>query len=246
MASKKRFFYSTRYISALQWPTTRPLPVDKHYAGSTKGQLLLEASSYSCILHSLVDLGILLVDNMPNDEQQIIELAVNQQLSPTSTPVKNRFTLKLRRTTHSRTMAARCGSDRKIATTRCRRSIHSRQCRRICFYWRERNEASHAWSSKFIQHITRRWQTHQQHLHAAANSINETNNAANNIEKQWQPSLDAIEILERMGINRILLMTQSLNLCSIGKRKRRPKHLEFKICESRQTAMGPIHPHAKA
>ena len=42
---------------------------------------------------------------------------------------------------------------------------------------------------------TRRWQTHQQHLHAAANSINETNNASNSIEKQWQPSPDAIEIL---------------------------------------------------
>ena len=40
------------------------------------------------ILHSLVDLGILLVDKMPNDDQQIIELAVNQQLYPTSTRIK--------------------------------------------------------------------------------------------------------------------------------------------------------------
>ena len=40
------------------------------------------------ILHSLVDLGILLVDKIPNDEQEIIELAVNQQLNPASTPIK--------------------------------------------------------------------------------------------------------------------------------------------------------------
>lgn len=64
------------------------------------------------------------------------------------------------------------------------------------FYWRERNEASHAWSSKFVQHTIRRWQSHQQE---SSNTAKQTSEAIN---KSWQPSEDALEILERMGINR--------------------------------------------
>lgn len=154
------------------------------------------------ILHNLVDLGILLVDNMPNDEQQIIELAVNQQLNPSATPIKTASPSSL----GAQRIADQWRPDAAVIAQLQQQGVAAQFIQanvdEFVFYWRERNEASHAWSSKFIQHITRRWQTHQQHLHAAANSINATNNAANNIEKQWQPSLDAIEILERMGINR--------------------------------------------
>ena len=57
------------------------------------------------------------------------------------------------------------------------------------FYWRERNEASHAWSSKFVQHASRRWQQQQQTQACTVGS------GAEAIKKSWQPSEDALEIL---------------------------------------------------
>ncbi len=62
-------------------------------------------------------------------------------------------------------------------------------------YWRERGEVSHAWSSRFRQHVLRAWRLEQQ-----------TENAKNRVprepEDDWRPSADALQILERAGINR--------------------------------------------
>ena len=49
-----------------------------------------------------------------------------------------------------------------------------------------------------MQHITRRWQKNQ--IYNNPISHESTNNIK--IEKEWQPNSDALEILERMGINR--------------------------------------------
>lgn len=73
-------------------------------------------------------------------------------------------------------------------------------------YWRERNESSHAWGSKFAQHVARRWQSEQQLIAdreqraAAKHPGNQQSGIA--IQQEWQPSIDAIEILERMGIHK--------------------------------------------
>ena len=64
-------------------------------------------------------------------------------------------------------------------------------------YWRERGESSHAWSSKFMQHVARRWQQQQQREAEAA----KPRPGSSQIEKRWQPNPDAVEILQRMGIS---------------------------------------------
>jgi len=62
-------------------------------------------------------------------------------------------------------------------------------------YWRERGEISHAWENKFRQHVISRWRHHQQDQ-AEAFRRQEAG-----IGSDWQPSEDALEILQRVGIN---------------------------------------------
>lgn len=76
-------------------------------------------------------------------------------------------------------------------------------------YWRERNEASHAWGSKFSQHVARRWQSEKQLVadreRRAAQQLQkqqQLQTSSTAIQQQWEPSIDAIEILERMGIHK--------------------------------------------
>ena len=147
--------------------------MDKHHTGTTsRATAFWKPAAIRRILHSLVDLGILLVDKMPNDEQQIIELAVNQQLNPTSTSIKTTSPSSL----GAQRIPEQWRPDTAVIAQLQQQGVAAQFIQdnvdEFVFYWRERNEASHAWSSKFIQHITRRWQTHQQHLYAAANSIN--------------------------------------------------------------------------
>lgn len=160
------------------------------------------------ILHKLHDLGLVLANTMPTDEEQNIELAINQQVRLARSTVSS----------HPEQATASLGAQRITANWRPDRAILEQLNQQgidhafveatideFVFYWRERNEASHAWSSKFMQHVSRRWRTHQNHLHEAAAKLTAANDQQQNQHgqaKQWQPSPDAIEILERMGINK--------------------------------------------
>lgn len=61
-------------------------------------------------------------------------------------------------------------------------------------YWRERGEISHAWSSRFRQHVLRAWRLRQQ-------QAVETQRAPAAPQDSWYPSADALQILERSGIS---------------------------------------------
>jgi len=65
------------------------------------------------------------------------------------------------------------------------------------FYWRERGETSHAWENKFRQHVTANWRRHQQ---SQAESFQPPQPAR--LDNNWRPSPDAMEIMERGGIDR--------------------------------------------
>ena len=176
------------------------------------------------ILHKLHDLGLVLVNRFPDTENQLIELAINQQVATTQ-PTLAAGT----RTAAPRTVAQQpasqagnsspLGAQRIAANWRPERAILEQLAQQgidhsfveeiideFVFYWRERNEASHAWSSKFLKHVTRSWQTHQHRLHESAAKLVLANNPVPDSHyadaKQWQPSPDAVEILERMGINK--------------------------------------------
>lgn len=63
-------------------------------------------------------------------------------------------------------------------------------------YWRERAEASHAWASRFRQHVLRQWRLREQQVREEQRPPDQAP------ESSWYPSADALQILERSGINR--------------------------------------------
>lgn len=75
------------------------------------------------------------------------------------------------------------------------RDFALKQVEDFVLYWRERGEVSHAWASRFRQHVLRVWRLEQQNQNAKPRAPREPENT-------WQPSFDALQILERAGINR--------------------------------------------
>lgn len=76
-------------------------------------------------------------------------------------------------------------------------------------YWRERGEVSHAWASRFRQHVLRQWRLSQQQQAegerrpaAVTAGTGITTVAAGG---SWQPSEDALQILERSGVSRAFI-----------------------------------------
>ena len=65
------------------------------------------------------------------------------------------------------------------------------------FYWRERGETSHAWENKFRQHVTSNWRRDQQSQAESFRLPEKTT-----LDNSWRPSMDALEIMERGGIDR--------------------------------------------
>ncbi len=57
-------------------------------------------------------------------------------------------------------------------------------------YWLQRGDTAYAWGSKFLKHVLHEWRHHEART-----------NAGSPIQRQWQPSEDAIEILTRVDIN---------------------------------------------
>ena len=61
-------------------------------------------------------------------------------------------------------------------------------------YWRDRAEISHSWASRFRQHVLRQWRLQQQQVQEQP--------APRPLGDNWYPSADALQILERSGVNR--------------------------------------------
>lgn len=60
-------------------------------------------------------------------------------------------------------------------------------------YWCDRGQVSHSWTSKFRQHVLKEWRHHQSRQTSTA--------PINSLTGEWQPSHDALEILQRTGIS---------------------------------------------
>ena len=64
-------------------------------------------------------------------------------------------------------------------------------------YWRERGEISHSWNARFYKHVLREWQHRRSQVRQIDASVEPMP-----LQQFWQPSADALEILQRNGINR--------------------------------------------
>ncbi len=64
-------------------------------------------------------------------------------------------------------------------------------------YWRDRQQVSHSWPSKFRQHALKEWRFHQ----SREANTQRVKNHNKDLTGQWAPSQDALEILQRTGIS---------------------------------------------
>ncbi len=153
------------------------------------------------ISRSLTDKGVILMDSPPLHSAQQMLFALNEKVrgdavqSPTITPPPaiqpSGASLLSSNWSPSEDMLHSLSLSQGIT-----RQFALDQLEDFVLYWRERNEVSHAWEHKFRQHITSNWRRQQQHQ-AEAFRVPE----ATTLERSWQPSADAMEILARSEIN---------------------------------------------
>lgn len=160
-------------------------------------------------LQNLQDLGMLLLNAFPEHSNTPFIYAINQKQNTAANTINK--TQPPAPESTSQTSTESLGAHRLPDNWRPSYAVvsklgdagippnYTQDCiEEFCLYWKERNEASHAWSSKFFQHVTRRWQQEQQKQ--AEQSKPKLQAPLQNIN-QWHPHKDAIEILERMGIH---------------------------------------------
>ena len=154
------------------------------------------------ILQNLLELGIISIDPLPTDEDQLIEIKINY------TKKSERLEQKNKKNASDNILGAQKIPEKwqpdeniiqKLKLQGIDKKFILENIDEFVLYWTERNQASHSWGSKFMQHITRRWQKNRSNYNDSL-SIKSDHNIK--IEKEWQPNDDALEILERMGINR--------------------------------------------
>ena len=153
------------------------------------------------ITRSLVDKGVLLVESPPLHSAEVLVFAINEPApAPSPLPVPAEPRAPTRRSpaplpvhwSPSEDLLQLLAMNHKIP-----RQFALDQLEDFIFYWRERGETSHAWENKFRQHVTSNWRRHQQSQAEAFRIPEKTR-----LDNDWRPSLDAMEIMERAGIDR--------------------------------------------
>jgi len=172
-----------------------------------------DAEDLHRISRNLVDKGVLLIESPPlhttnrllftvNEPVQQTHIAPQRTLQTAPTPVQQPAApaVPLRRSagllpihwSPSEDLLQLLGLNHNIP-----RQFALDQLEDFIFYWRERGETSHAWENKFRQHVTANWRRNQQHQAEPFQVPEKTT-----LDNSWRPSLDALEIMERGGIDR--------------------------------------------
>jgi hypothetical protein len=158
------------------------------------------------ISRALVDKGVLLVSSPPLHESGRLVFAINERVHPKMTTEPQPSTtpsqpdIPRRRSAGLLPLNWNPSEDllQLLALNHnIRRQFALEQLEDFVYYWRERGETSHAWENKFRQHVISKWRHHQQ---AQAESFQAPDNSK--LDNSWRPSLDALDIMERGGIER--------------------------------------------
>lgn len=152
---------------------------------------------------SLVDKGVLLVSSPPLYEAQQLVFALNEKVhrvrpeppvaptSPPPPPSRRSACLLPVHWSPSEDLVQLLALNHNIP-----RQFALDQLEDFIYYWRERGESSHAWENKFRQHVMTNWRRQQQQRAEAFRQPETTR-----LDNSWRPSLDALEIMERGGID---------------------------------------------
>ncbi len=169
-----------------------------------------QASAVRRILQNLNDLGMVSLSIVPQSAEQAFFCAVMQnQLSSREEPAVE----SPQKALGAHKISARWQPDTAtlahLDNLGVPREFSQQAIGEFILYWSERNEVSHAWGSKFAQHVARRWQSEQQLLADRKRREKEKQDRQTRSEQStlamqdgWQPNIDAVEILERMGIHK--------------------------------------------
>ena len=153
------------------------------------------------ISRSLADKGVLLIDSPPLLHSEQLVFAVNEPvIEPRSRPPAALQTTPTRRSAATLPVHWSPSEDllQLLALNHnIPRQFALDQLEDFIFYWRERGETSHAWENKFRQHVINNWRRTQQEQ---AEAFRQPDNSK--LDSQWRPSLDAMEIMARSGIDR--------------------------------------------
>ena len=163
------------------------------------------------ISQSLKDKGIILVDSMPLAQNQPLLFAMNETRSERAgTRVRNPAIPPQ----NARQRPAGAGllaenwqpQEDLLQLLAMNHGIPREFClsqlEDFLLYWRDRQQVSHSWPSKFRQHVLKEWRFHQSRQAAEAQqSSKPLANTGTDLDQQWQPSTDALEILHRAGVN---------------------------------------------
>ncbi|MGB1372350.1 MAG: DnaT-like ssDNA-binding domain-containing protein [Aequoribacter sp.] len=148
------------------------------------------------ISRNLVEKAVILIDSPPLHSSDQLVFAFNQpaekseQVQPTQPPrraqtLRNNWSpsediLQLLQLNHA--------IPRQFALD---------QLEDFILYWRERDEPSHAWENKFRTHVIGQWRRQQ----APKNGSNFEVNQPARLDNNWRPNADALEILNRNGVD---------------------------------------------
>ena len=150
----------------------------------------------SRIIENLVEKGVILIDKKPNFDPKEILFAFNESTSETS------FNTEFNEQNPSLgapLSASWLPSKNILSLLELNHNIPGQfakdQIEDFTLYWRERGKPSHAWENKFRQHVLSRWRKYQSDQFPYAR-----NDESNELNPNWRPSDDALDILTRAGI----------------------------------------------
>lgn len=157
------------------------------------------------ISKSLADKGVILMDSPPLHDADTLVFAMNESRASSRAPA--------RATTQAAPAARNSGagligsnwspSEDLLQLLALNHGISRQfaidQLEDFVYYWRERGEISHAWESKYRQHVLSRWR------HSEQSQAERFAQPEASITGHWFPSADAMEILLKAEINRAFI-----------------------------------------
>ena len=162
-----------------------------------------ELPQLHCILNSLVEKGVLLIDASAakNDDHLVFalnELVHDDTASTLATPrVTSQSTSQPQHTelpenwVPSEDLLHRLAQQHNVP-----RQFAADQLEDFVHYWRERGESHHAWDERFRQHVSNAWRRNQLTPSGAG-----TTTEPRPLNQDWRPSNEALEVLGHSDVD---------------------------------------------
>lgn len=148
-----------------------------------KGVVELNSGDYCAVKHLYFALNDGRIATRQHSEQASKKPIVNAEQTPAAQP----RTIK---TALPRDWQADADTLQQLKQHGIEDAFIASQLPEFIHYWCERGDTSYAWGNKFLKHVVQAWRRHQAGVDRSAP-----------MSRQWSPSEDALEILQRIDIS---------------------------------------------